>query len=126
MVSSRFGRDDGVWVVDVVGLDRCGDHSRTHPFHSHHAEIADFLHTYNRRRRQTLVATIQQGIESGELAHDLDAELAALALIGPIVYRRTMTPDPLSPDQARQVVEIVLGPDADGRNDLAPVTCPAD
>lgn len=92
----------------------------------HHPEIADFLHTYNRRRRQTLVATIQQGIESGELAHDLDAELAALALIGPIVYRRTMTPDPLSPDQARQVVEIVLGPGADGRNDPAPVTCAAD
>lgn len=76
----------------------------------HHPEVAHFLHTYNTRRRQKLIDTIQRGIDSGELPRHLDAEFTALALIGPIVYRRTMTPDPMVPAQARQLVDTVFGP----------------
>lgn len=75
----------------------------------HHSEVANFLHTYNRRRRQTIIDAIQHGIDSGELRHDLDAELAALALIGPIIYRRTMTSEPLAVARAHELVETVLG-----------------
>lgn len=76
----------------------------------HHREVAEFLHGYSARRRQTLVDVIQAGIDSGELPAHLDAELTALALVGPIVYCRTMTPTPLRPDQARRLATQLLSP----------------
>jgi len=78
----------------------------------HHPEVADFFHGYSARRRRTLVDVIRAGIGSGELPAHLDAELAALALVGPVVYRRTMTPEPLPADQARRLAVQVLGPPA--------------
>ncbi len=78
----------------------------------HHPEVAAFLHGYSARRRQVLVDVIQSGIDSGELPSHLDAELTALALSGPVVYCRTMTPDPLSVTRSRQLVLQVLHPQA--------------
>ncbi len=75
----------------------------------HHDEVARFLHSYNARRRQTLSDTLQEGIASGELSPNLDPELAALALIGPIIYRRTMTPTPLKAERVSALVNLVLG-----------------
>lgn len=76
----------------------------------HHPEVAAFLHGYSADRRRTLVAAIRAGVDTGELPAYLDPELAALALSGPAFYCRTMTPDPLTPDQARRLVTQVLGP----------------
>lgn len=78
----------------------------------HHPEVAAFLHGYSARRRRTLVDLIRTGVESGELPSHLDPELAALALVGPVVYCRTMTADPLPPSLARQLAVQVLGPPA--------------
>jgi AcrR family transcriptional regulator len=78
----------------------------------HHPEVASFLHGYSAVRRRTLVEAIRAGVESGELAAHLDPELAASALSGAIVYRRTMTPGPLPPSQAERLVTQVLGPAA--------------
>lgn len=75
-----------------------------------HPEVADFLHTYSARRRQTLIDVLRTGIDNGELPAHLDPELAALALIGPIVYRRTMTSDPFPAARVPQLVTQVLGP----------------
>ncbi len=83
----------------------------------HHPEVAEFLHSYSAGRRQRLIDVIQRGLDSGELPTHLDAELAALALSGPIIYCRTMTPTPLSPRQAAQLVDLVLGPAPDHRPD---------
>lgn len=76
----------------------------------HHPEVAEFLHGYSARRRQTLVDVVQRGIDSGELPSHLDAELAALALSGPVIYCRTMTPHPLPVARTRQLAAMVLGP----------------
>jgi TetR/AcrR family transcriptional regulator of autoinduction and epiphytic fitness len=76
----------------------------------HHPEVAAFLHSYSARRRRTLVDVIQAGIDAGELASHLDAELAALALSGAVIYCRTMTPTPLPSARARALVAQVLGP----------------
>jgi TetR/AcrR family transcriptional regulator, regulator of autoinduction and epiphytic fitness len=76
----------------------------------HHPEVADFLHGYSARRRQTLVDVIQEGIDSGELPRHLNAELAALALSGPVIYCRTMTPTPLPVARSTELVTQVLGP----------------
>ena len=76
----------------------------------HHPEVAEFLHTYSAKRRQTLIDTIQRGIDTGELPEQLDAELAALALSGSIIYQRTMTPTPLAVNEGRRLVDAILGP----------------
>jgi TetR/AcrR family transcriptional regulator of autoinduction and epiphytic fitness len=75
-----------------------------------HPEVAEFLHQYSDRRRSALTAVIRKGIEEGELPAHLDPELAALALSGPIFYRRLMTANPLPAAKIPQLVRQVLGP----------------
>lgn len=75
-----------------------------------HPEVAEFLHQYSDRRRSALTAVIRAGIQAGELPAHLDAEMAALALSGPLFYRRLMTPRPLPPSDVPALVRQVLGP----------------
>lgn len=75
-----------------------------------HPEVAGFLHQYSDRRRSALTAVIRKGIEAGELPAHLDPEMAALALSGPIFYRRLMTANPLPAADVRLLVRQVLGP----------------
>jgi AcrR family transcriptional regulator len=75
----------------------------------HHPEVGNFLHTYSAKRRQTLIDTIQRGIDTGELPEHLDAEMAALSLSGAIIYRRTMTPTPLTSSEGHRLIDTVLG-----------------
>lgn len=75
-----------------------------------HPEVAGFLHRYSDRRRSTLTAVIREGIEEGELPTHLDPDMAALALSGPIFYRRMMTASPLTTDDVPRLVRQVLGP----------------
>jgi hypothetical protein len=74
----------------------------------HHPEVAEFLHGYTSTRRQTLIEAIEQGIVGGVFAADLNAELAALALSGPIIYCRLMTEKPFEIRQVKPLIEIVL------------------
>lgn len=76
----------------------------------HHDDVASFLHTYSSVRRQTLVDAIEAGVRSGELPGHTDPEMAAVALAGPIIYRRLMTPEPFPADRIRDLLEQVLGP----------------
>jgi AcrR family transcriptional regulator len=75
-----------------------------------HPEVAEFLHQYSDRRRSALTAVIRKGIETGELPTHLEPELAALALSGPIFYRRLMTANPLPAADIPHLVRQVLGP----------------
>lgn len=75
----------------------------------HHPEVADFLYGYSAVRRQVLVETLTDGVRAGAFPKDLDPELAALALSGPIIYQRTMTPDPFDPSRTGALVDLVLG-----------------
>lgn len=75
-----------------------------------HPEIAEFLHAYSDRRRSTLTSVIGKGIEEGEIPAHLDPELAALALSGPIFYRRLMTANPLPAADVARLARQVLGP----------------
>ena len=59
--------------------------------------------------RQSLAALLAEGVERGELRADLDTDLIAEALAGPIILRRLMTTDPLPPEQVRHLVDQVLG-----------------
>lgn len=79
--------------------------------------VREFHHRYSAERRRTFVAIIAEGIASGEFSPRLDAELVALALLGPIFYRRLMSGEPFAPDSAGELVEMVLGPPPGGVTD---------
>jgi AcrR family transcriptional regulator len=72
-------------------------------------EVRRFHHTYNAQRRQRLVDAIAEGVEAGDFPARLDPELAALALIGPIFYRRLMTGQPFEPARVGELIDTVLG-----------------
>jgi len=77
----------------------------------HHPEVADFLHGYSARRRETLVALLRDAIAAGELPADFDAETVAFAFSGAIFYRRLMTPEPYSTEEIPVLVAAILGSD---------------
>jgi hypothetical protein len=71
--------------------------------------VRKFHHRYSQERRQTLIDVIAEGVATGELPARLDPELAALALLGPIFYRRLMSSAPFDPERTRDLVDTVLG-----------------
>jgi len=74
--------------------------------------VREFHHGYSAERRQALIDVIARGIEQGEFREGLDPELATIALLGVIFYRRLMSGERLQPDSAGEVVELILGPGA--------------
>jgi TetR/AcrR family transcriptional regulator, regulator of autoinduction and epiphytic fitness len=68
-----------------------------------------FHHRFQAEARQPLIALIAEGRAAGDFRADLDPELAALALLGAIFFRRLMTDEPFAPDRARDLVDTVLG-----------------
>jgi AcrR family transcriptional regulator len=72
--------------------------------------VRAFHHRYSAARRQSLIDIIAEGVTAGELPRYLDPELGALALLGPIFYRRLMSAEPFDPDRAGALVDTVLGP----------------
>lgn len=74
--------------------------------------VQAFHHRYNAERRQALIDLIARGVDAGEFRSGLDPELATVALLGAIFYRRLMTGEPLPPHRAGELVELILGRDA--------------
>jgi len=77
------------------------------------ARVREFHHRYSAERRQALIDLIAQGIACGDFPAGLDPELATIALLGPIFYRRLMSGDPFDPARAGDLVATVLGPGRD-------------
>ncbi len=71
--------------------------------------VRDFHHRYSTARRQVLIDLLDEGVAAGELPADLDTQLTAETLVGPLFYRRLMTPTPLPAEQVSDVVRLVLG-----------------
>jgi TetR/AcrR family transcriptional regulator of autoinduction and epiphytic fitness len=78
------------------------------------ARLRKFHHSYSAERRQSLINVVAEGVAAGDFPAHLDPELAALALLGPIIYRRLMSNEPFNPGRARDLVETVLGPEYPG------------
>jgi len=68
-----------------------------------------FHHRYSAERRQSLIDVIAEGVAAGDFSAGLDPELAALALLGPIVYSRLMSSEPFDPARTHDLVDAVLG-----------------
>jgi TetR/AcrR family transcriptional regulator of autoinduction and epiphytic fitness len=73
------------------------------------AGLRRFHHRYSAERRQSLIDVIAEGVAAGDFPAGLDPELAALALLGPIIYSRLMAREPFDPARTRELVETVLG-----------------
>jgi len=71
--------------------------------------VREFHHRYNAERRQALIDLIARGANAGEFRPGLDPELATVALLGAIFYRRLMTGEPLPADAAPELVHLILG-----------------
>ncbi len=72
--------------------------------------LREFRHRYSALRRQSLAALIARGVAEGEFRAEVDPELAAQALLGPIFYQRLMTSEPLDPSRVGDLIDLVLGP----------------
>jgi AcrR family transcriptional regulator len=73
-------------------------------------DVRAFHHRYSARRRRALTEAIAAGVAAGDFAAGIDPDLAALALAGAVIYRRTMTGRPFPPDQVGELVALVLPP----------------
>jgi TetR/AcrR family transcriptional regulator, regulator of autoinduction and epiphytic fitness len=60
--------------------------------------------------RRSLVDLLATGVERGELPADLDPELMAEALVGPILLRRLMSLPAFDPAQVRVLVDQLIPP----------------
>ncbi|MGH9100708.1 MAG: TetR/AcrR family transcriptional regulator [Acidimicrobiales bacterium] len=70
--------------------------------------VSSFHYGFAAARREELASMIAQGIEEGELASPLDADLAAVTLLGVIFYRRLMTRSRMTPADAESIVDALL------------------
>ena len=73
-----------------------------------HPELADAIGRFWAGRREIMLEVLRRGISRGELRPDIDLELAADLLYGPIYYRLLVTRAPLTIRFADQVVDAVL------------------
>ena len=67
-------------------------------------------HRYNDRRRAALVSAVAEAVTTGQTHPGVDADLAATALAGAIIYRRLMTARCLTNDEIEPLINTVLGP----------------
>jgi AcrR family transcriptional regulator len=72
-------------------------------------ELAEAVRSVFLRKRQgTVFRLLQEGVDRGELPPDLDLELAADLLIGPVILRRLLTGGPLGPELGARIVDYLF------------------
>jgi AcrR family transcriptional regulator len=76
---------------------------------SRDAELADAVRAgLVSGRRNVVIGLIERGIDRGEIRPDVDVEVIADLLGGPVVMRTLITGRPVTSRLARQIVELVL------------------
>ncbi|HVA13825.1 MAG TPA: TetR/AcrR family transcriptional regulator [Stellaceae bacterium] len=68
-----------------------------------------FHHRFQAEARKPLIGLIAAGIASGDFPARLDAELAALSLLGAIFFRRLMTGETFDPARVGALIDAVIG-----------------
>lgn len=74
----------------------------------HDPELSRLFAPVSRRRRRTLVAAFERAVERGEIARDLDLELAADLVVGPIAVTLFFKGGRLRPQMVDPLVELAL------------------
>jgi AcrR family transcriptional regulator len=75
---------------------------------AHNPELSQLLDPVLRSRRQPLLRVLERGVERGELAPDLDLDLAADLIVGPIAVRLFFTGRKINPRHVGPVVDLAL------------------
>jgi AcrR family transcriptional regulator len=75
---------------------------------AHNPELSELFEPVMRGRRQPLTRALERGVERGELPADLDLELAADLVVGPIAVRLFFAGSRLTPDLVEPMVELAL------------------
>jgi AcrR family transcriptional regulator len=75
---------------------------------AHNPELSKIFDPVMKGRRQPLVRALQRGVARGELPRDLDVELGADLVVGPIAVRLFFTGRPLQPDLVEPMVDLAL------------------
>jgi AcrR family transcriptional regulator len=73
-----------------------------------HPELAAVIARLISQVLAQIETLLGRGIERGELRHDLDPQLAASALIGPIVFRRLLLHEAPTLQQVSAVIELLM------------------
>jgi TetR/AcrR family transcriptional regulator of autoinduction and epiphytic fitness len=72
-------------------------------------DLRRFHYRFQTEVRQPLISVIAEGVAARDFPAHLDPELATLALLGVIFYRRLMSNEPFDPGRASELVDTVLG-----------------
>ncbi len=72
--------------------------------------VRAFLHRFSGERRQVLIDIIVDGQRRGDFAADLDPDLTAELLVGPLFYRRLMSGEVFPSDGVPALIDAVVGP----------------
>lgn len=75
---------------------------------AHNPELSELFDPVIKGRRQPLIRALARGISRGELAADLDLELAADLIVGPIAVTLFFKGGRVSPKMVGPVVELAL------------------
>jgi AcrR family transcriptional regulator len=73
-------------------------------------ELLGVLHDFWMSRRGMMLAVLRQGSAQGDLPEDVDHELIADLLYGPVHYRFLISAAPVEPTLAEQLVDAVMAP----------------
>lgn len=76
---------------------------------AHNPELSEVLDPVLRGRRQPLVAALARAVERGEIPADVDLELAADLIVGPIAVRLFFTGGKISPRIVGPLIDLALG-----------------
>jgi AcrR family transcriptional regulator len=75
---------------------------------AHHPELAVLISRLTSQIFAQIETLLARAVERGELRHDLDPELAASALIGPIVFRRLLLQEPPTLHRVTAVIDQLM------------------
>jgi AcrR family transcriptional regulator len=73
-----------------------------------HPELATMIARLTGQILAQIETLLGRGIERGELRHDVDPQLAASALIGPIVFRRLLLREPPTLQRVSAVIDLLM------------------
>jgi AcrR family transcriptional regulator len=75
---------------------------------AHNPQLSELFDPVFRTRRRPLVRALERAVERGELPDDLDLELAADLIVGPVAVRLFFTGRGVSPRMVGPMVELAL------------------
>ena len=71
--------------------------------------LRKFHHRFQIEARKPLISVIAEGIAAGDFPARVNPELAAMAFLGVIFFRRLMSPEPFDPERAGELIDTVFG-----------------